>query len=1680
MDVRFLILALFFLVSCMPETQVGSSNISSSTTAGSTTGSTPPGANRPVKWNYLNSEELTITLSVQNLQAAYVGGTQVETYLSNSTNYVNADYCLVTRYNIAGESKELRSRTIPFQTTDFNLQRVVKSFRVDFHDQVNSEDTCNKAIPLRVQSSTSQDYVPDPGVVPYNSRFNHPDQVCNGCVGVLKSSSVSIYKRTRVGGIDYLDKIPVTLIDTQKLELQINPHADPGGGSGTCSTNSCRATGYDCCLDNQCVKDGYPRPGMQGTPLYQSIEEQRITNPLAYINYPHVYYVCGTSTTGGSTGGGTTGSTTAGSTGGSTTGGTTPELTRRQKDYSCMEHIKGQTTTTPYHNELLGTSFTSAPNCITGMSASEKALEDHYLNAYKRMYEFCGCGQSKIEDMIYNCPNYEFKVTSWENINGEQRPRNFECTVVQPPGPIPTERTVQVNSRSAPHRFFNTSGVESKTPTGEQEGPAFTYLDPDDKLTPVQAPLSMNAILGQMSVGLTDAHPAKMVDVELDRVYFLTTTRGTYSPCPECAKDSWINTFSAYPTTIDGVGLQSVGFTTKRDQIGTNITQGNYEDTIFGRACWVPPTMLPFSHTPTNDRLARLQTQATLFTNGYQRDWFGFNKGALIGSFDGVTWFAIGKGRIVRSTSTKLFLAINAPFADLANPSIHEVFVQNFNNITQATTLDYDPQYHATHNLQNEAGNCQRHHMCETDKDCITSLGWEYACADVRDLKTYLPSFNTDGKEISSAGNLPVTIEQILQQKTLSGSTKRCVYRGAGSICSRANMAGVDLNKKKLLTCAPNFFCAPFSSPYHNTEINRFAGNLEDIPLPYGSIYGQMAHILGRPMDYIGTKSIPGAETAISANIKAIDSTLGTLSGLCQPGKALPSTTATIYTNPFEQARNADNFNSTRRADSINQIATCNASYFDNNRHTSCPVLNDDGNYAMFAAQTLPTDFAKMASSQNACGLESLDNVSLGSNLDNANPFRLIEAKSSKTLPIVERSLMQNACLRRAGSVCHTDLDCSPNSLHEEATGMFALSFFGNMAERDYYAESLICGQKDPEPYLSDSEAQKKYKMNMNVCCREIGKDLTTYTADVPNKINVTSNADYVAATQGLKMGLTPGVMPNDPKRYSRLAVIKPTTPAKPLLSAAQMRSTVDPFILSGTLNVTTSGQWQTLSEVNSKTCCGGGWIRKFSDGSTDWKVKNRFHIDVTNFVCINSRTPLLSNPEALASRYTNDYDVRTLVSRDHEKYCEVTDASTGGCAYYGINDEVKDILPTTTPLTVFNNVTVNTLKPDFTGANHDFYFTPLSGDTDSRTYADFTTGVENARKNISIIIPSYVSRKDFDDSIPTIQAVRGDGATQTCSAGTFTLADPTSTIVTASICLYDYNSATRVLRVAFKDPASGEFHHNKQVGVQFTVATAPKNTALYNKRTLPGSSMYYLKRLGRLELSGIPQITFEEMYCNDNMDSLVPGVFKGMSTKTDIQNPTKAFKQSYMDGNGVLQQKHFTNMHALENPPVFSSHEFKCCSPLGTKVSNETQCCSGFGVSTDQNSYTCSLPSGTNLSVYFNKFVSNEGRSLAPADGRLMDEDFEAQTGEPKVNSTVSTKIRSLGTTYCESKKVRQGGAFGQFPVVTNSTSGPKLYNIVDSPYDIGQSSNAGATYETGYRAFMNGFRWNHHLYCD
>ncbi len=1683
MDVRFLVLLLLALVSCTPTAQVSKGDLASTETTGGTTSGSGSVPATNVSWNYLGSAQNFITINVSNLNSAYIVGTPVEDYLSTTTNFDNVNYCLVSTYTLGGVRKELRSRIVPISYFDFKTKRTVKNLRVDFPDVTNSSSIC--AGTLKVQDASSGLYVTDSSGATLFNRFYDASALCTNCTGMLGAQSVRIFKKVSSN----LEQVPVTAVSSDALALQVDPNYAVTSGGGTCSTNDCKARGFDCCLENQCVKDGATKPAARElySSLLETAEEERLSNPLAYLNYPQLYYICGSSVPTPTTGGSTSGST----------GSYDPAFQILKKDYACVEHLKSKATITPFHNELLSRSWPSIPECLT--AAGDSSEEQYFQKVMVRLYNTCGCNRTELQDMINNCPAYEYTVVQRDTNN---EPTRIDCYT--PPGvtPVPLQQSVSVPSRSAPHRFFDTAGVEKPIETGvEAEGAKFEYLD-DGKVLPSQQPFSMNAILGQMSVSLDQALPAKTVNVELDQIYFLSTTSGYYTPCPTCAKDSWLSAFTAFPSASTGTGLQAVGHTTERDNFSTNTTGGNYEDTIFGRACWLPPTMIPNTHSAKTDTVSqrrnRLAAQAALFVNGYQRDWFGFNKGALIGSFDGVTWFAIGKGRIVRSSSKKLFLAINAPFADVASPTTHVVRVQAYDGITQAAQVDYDPQYHQYHPYQNEAGNCQRYHFCATDTDCVTKLGWEYACADVKDVKTNWPEFDADGNEKPNTA-VALTIDQILLQKKFpSSATKRCVYRGAGSLChtNSAVLPDTDLNKRKLLTCAPNFFCASSGASAYNNKIARYAAPLEEIPVARNHLFGKDANILGRPENYFGLTTLPSAtRTTLVENLTVYEATASSNTGVCQPGKALPTTAneATL-SNPYNQHRAQD---SLRRADFINQIGSCNPTLFTTNRHSSCPVIGADGNYEMFATGTIQLGYANRASNQNACGLESLNtSASLSSSADtllSSSPFRSIESKPLNSQIIVDPTFARDACLRRAGAACHTDLDCSPNKMHASQADFFGTSFFGNNAEKSYYSEYLVCGQADPKPLPSNVEAFKAYDISQNKCCREIGKDLTTYTANVPQDTH-TSLKPYLPDSAGL-LSTAPGITPNNPKRYSRLATVEGLGTLKPILSGSIDRTGTNG--LAGANNMMTPNQWKTISEANSESCCGGGFIRKFSDGSNDWTRRDRVVLDVTNFACLNSRSIMITTPEDAGGYPAGD--AAGLVNSDYGDYCKDSTSTNGACAQFSIEDRSLDILPAVTA-PYDGSVTINTIKPDYKQlSNPDYYFKPRSADANIGVIIDYNDTNTFARRNITIKIPSYVTRA-FDNAAilgtaGIVSMVRDDGIGYSCSKDPLFNPNLPETPYGAGAagCRYNFIPGSRILKVSATDGASlpipfGLFD-KKKVGIQIVTPVAG-STAPVVSRTKPGTSGYYLRRLGRLELSGIPQVGFEMLTCNDNQDRLLPGLYKAGKVKVaDFADTNYSFVHSYSPKNSdgtdaPLTAKLFTTHHGLQHEPVFSANDFKCCSPLGKTVTDSTKCCSGFGVaiSPGSNDKTCALPAGTDLMVYFNRFVSNEGTGASQPGGGLVEADFEAQTGEPKIIASVNDKIRALGNAYCATGSVRQGGALGSFeiePQGSDTKVSDKIYNFVDSSRDYGESANAGSTSSAGYSAFMDGFRWNHHLYC-
>jgi hypothetical protein len=181
----------------------------------------------------------------------------------------------------------------------------------------------------------------------------------------------------------------------------------------------------------------------------------------------------------------------------------------------------------------------------------------------------------------------------------------------------------------------------------------------------------------------------------------------------------------------------------------------------------------------------------------------------------------------------------------------------------------------------------------------------------------------------------------------------------------------------------------------------------------------------------------------LTQNMLLYQTTAATYTGICLPGKALPETAnqTTMY-SPYEQHKAAD---TQGRTDFISQIGGCNAGLFSNYRYSSCPVINSTGDYEFLSTAYSLTNYHIRARNQNSCGLDSLlTGSSLASSADTlllSSPFKSILTKTLSTQTVVEPSMARDACLRRAGQVCHTDLDCGPNKRHADETENYNISY---------------------------------------------------------------------------------------------------------------------------------------------------------------------------------------------------------------------------------------------------------------------------------------------------------------------------------------------------------------------------------------------------------------------------------------------------------------------------------------------------------------------------------------------------------------------------------------------------------------------------------------------------------------
>ncbi len=853
-------------------------------------------------------------------------------------------------------------------------------------------------------------------------------------------------------------------------------------------------------------------------------------------------------------------------------------------------------------------------------------------------------------------------------IDGVDTIVEYECIYPTPPTPDPPlQQEVYVDTKSTPHRFYATDGgVHDDDHSGyTQEGTLFEYED-NDLLKPNNQSgyLGFNEILGSYSNDLLGSQSAYKVDIIKNRIYDVFTDIGSFSTCTTCGNDYYTSIQRIFPQH----NLKPGGGYTP-DLVETskmnNLSAFRADDMIFGRACFLPPTMIPWTHATNSDlqtqRMNRLQAQHFLFANGYQRDWYGFDYGALIGSFDGVTWFAIGSQRRVTAKTGKLFLAINAYFGDQTVKNNFTVTVSEVVSLIGGSTVEHD--------TESDGAQCQAAHYCSTDQDCVTQLGWEYSCQTVSGIQTSWPVFGSNADEI--ANNQQVSTLSGLVGGT-NGQSRRCVYRGRGAPChqlytsSTADNSYTKTTTKGLHSCSSNSYCELLTtSGKFNNRISRYAKtpvnqNASANVLTQTDTFGIGARILGRPFEYNGTSdadvdSTGQLPTQLATNF---------VDAICIPGKK----TNHIVTDTLEDLGNTTpGVNDS--GDKVNNIGLTATSALDS-FYSNCAVLDESGSY--YRNQTSPIFSPAIYSLDEIKEVAATQNISsyLIELLDPFNDLEIMADYDTNGL-MVASGIQENSCLRNAGSPCHTDLDCAPSKFAANKLAGLTISDVSiSEAELKFWQEGLICGQKI-------EKSNPDYKLKDNLCCRETGSELTIYSDE--------SNDSYEGGTKDVDTANIAGLVTNGTSlsattRYSRIAPAYSKMQSSASDYPPLQTYKIDPTV--ATANGIADNQYNTFHEIASKTCCSRNWVRNFHSsnggGGHEWREKRLQDTNKSIFKCINW-ADITTGTQAVAFECTPqeadgiDCKAKTLITSEQDNYLTFFGAlELAGIPQIKIPDEAK------------------------------------------------------------------------------------------------------------------------------------------------------------------------------------------------------------------------------------------------------------------------------------------------------------------------------------------------------------------------------------------------------------------------
>jgi hypothetical protein len=884
-----------------------------------------------------------------------------------------------------------------------------------------------------------------------------------------------------------------------------------------------------------------------------------------------------------------------------------------------------------FDNQVVKITYFVTTN-VEGLTAAKTAAQD-------TVDSYCACGQDDCNlRPVFTTRNEQTIIAHYECVYPFDNPL-YE----------PLQETVYLSSKTVPVRFYDENGVHYERDEIQesfiQEGELFEYIGLNT-LRPNNQTISrgFNEIYGTMNISDDSPLPPVTIDVVKGKSYDIFTDEGVFSSCLTCGTDFYSNLQRIFP---DNFQYKGGGYFPNLVESRRQENRGKYsaDDMLFGRACFVPATMIPWTHVEDPDvsdqRRQRQKAQHTLFANGYNRDWYGFDYGSIIGSFDGVKWFAVGNQRRIKADTNKLYLAVNAYFGDVTINNSFKVTVSEINPIIYSGSL-------VSHDTESDGAQCQQVHFCDTDNDCLTKLGYDYTCENVTQIRTSWPRFDSNANELS--GSINTTLSSLVGGS--NGEIKRCVYRGRGSLCgpvsssidpttSYSQTAQVALN-----SCSANNYCATLNSANFNNRIARYANtprnqNSSQFVDTDTDVVGLSSRLLGRPFQFYGDSTIDSdVRTNLSSN---------NVWGLCVPGKNIDNSFDIEDLNVRIPIR--DN-----TADSMFGVgATKEYDILSNqNYYAACPAVDDNGNYITRLANSDlalndPT-YQYFATSQN-----------MSTNALFINGWESLNLFNDDDGPIkTQIGYEANSCLRAPGASCFTDLECAPSRfIASKVRTRSILEADLNTAEQAFWEEELVCSTTAQSRYTVQNLQNTNWDLTENRCCREIGKNFTYRTQkEGESTFKVFDPLTYETLVPGINQDI------DDPERYSRVH----TTFDKVGRSTANLNGASDFRVVeypplytpqerpSTPVDVTKffTKQYNTLQLNNKRMCCTEHWVRNLSEGANANSGGNRFTrtvhqtIDPTIFERLNwtaNTTPPFDRFTCTGSNFdTPDCEIRNII----------------------------------------------------------------------------------------------------------------------------------------------------------------------------------------------------------------------------------------------------------------------------------------------------------------------------------------------------------------------------------------------------------------------------------------------------